>query len=120
MERIENIIRKINDGKNKVVKMVSNPNNENQLRIYYDDCLFMGWMNLEEVSQEEKEKIMEEIDDEILKISISDEEWENEKHWTTSRMELHYLNQEEGIEKWWNEESQNYQQKIMKQIEGII
>lgn len=56
------IVEKVNKWNPKIVKIIENPDNEQQLRIYVDDFMFINCWQMEEVTNEDKIHIIENVD----------------------------------------------------------
>lgn len=119
--QINEIANKINedlDEAKSIAKLIQNPNNPKQARLYIDDTWFMSWYNLEATIAEQM-KLLNSIEANII-IAMEHEAWENENEWTTSKMQYYYLQYDKSTDKWYEHESETYKAFVTLQYENIV
>lgn len=102
----------------KIIKIITNPENTNQARIYVDDTYYMFWYNIE-ANNNEINEILKNIEADII-IFMPHESWENEHEWTTSHMQYYYLQYDKSTDKWWTHESETYKEFVTLQYNHIL
>lgn len=102
---IEKVIKAVENFGAKVVTIAQNPNNIKQARIYVDDCLMINWFDIE-ANFREQIKLADALSD-IIKfvIVMESSEWENYSYWTTTRIELAFLEWDTDADAWWDSET---------------
>lgn len=113
------IVEKVNKWNPKIVKIIENPDNEQQLRIYVDDFMFINCWQMEEVTNEDKIHIIENVDCENS-LYMKDKKWENTLYWATNRFDFGYLTWDIRMDDWWIEEPNKTKEKWTKQHKALL
>ena len=102
----------------KTVKILINPNNTSECKIYIDDLHFCIGTSYYDMEKNDYPELLGLIKAPIKFYAVH-EEWDNIEAWTTSRMAYHYLQYEEETDKWYQYESEEYKEHITWQYNQI-
>lgn len=116
---VDEILEKIEKWNPKVVKIIENPENDNELRIYVDDFMFINCWHIEEITTEEKIYLIKNIKCENM-LYMKDELWEETLYWATSRFDFGYLMWDTKMDDWWNEAPDRIKEKWTKQYKALL
>lgn len=118
INEVANEINENNEAERTIAKLIQNPNNPKQARLYIDDTWFMSWYDIEGTIAEQI-KLLNSIEAKII-IAMEHEAWENENEWTTSRMQFYYLQYDKSTDEWWEGERETYKAFVNLQYENIV
>lgn len=116
---IQKTVEKIENGGEKVLKIIMCPNSLVG-RIYLDDLMFIHWSNVKFENLGELINFLNGIKSSVeMLIFMESKDWEKEFMWTTNHMDFEFLKYNRDCDKWWNWESRRGK-LIELQYENII
>lgn len=116
---VETLVEKVNNWGAKVIKVIENPEDDTELRVYVDNFMFINCWDVKEITTEEKILILKNVDCENL-LYMKDKKWQETLYWATNRYDFMYLTWDTRLDDWWEDAPKKIKDKWTKQYKALL